>query len=310
MTIKQQGGVFGRHPEFSSVDVTGNAEIDGTLRIAEKVEHIGNTTANFGFPASNSFQVTTNNVQRVLVDSTGNVGIGITPTSRLHVNDPTPTNAPTRLSIGRSGWSSSTGYLEYDVGNASFTLGNTFSGYDIVMKPGGVEAARFKYGVGLALPSGLGIDFSATAGTGTSELFDDYEEGTWTPVYIPSSGSFASVTMDVLHARYTKIGQLVTINCDIRTDNLDVTGGSGAALISGLPFVNAGSANFAGSVSLAESWGGDYPIAAQVAGSGVVYLQYRTAVNGATSTVNVTDMSNGTNANHNRICLTASYVAS
>ena len=30
--------------------------------------------------------------------------------------------------------------------------------------------------------SGKGIDFSATSGTGTSELLADYEEGTFTPV--------------------------------------------------------------------------------------------------------------------------------
>lgn len=29
--------------------------------------------------------------------------------------------------------------------------------------------------------AGKGIDFSATPGTGTSELLSDYEEGTWTP---------------------------------------------------------------------------------------------------------------------------------
>ena len=29
--------------------------------------------------------------------------------------------------------------------------------------------------------SGKGIDFSATPGTGTSELLTDYEEGDWTP---------------------------------------------------------------------------------------------------------------------------------
>ena len=34
----------------------------------------------------------------------------------------------------------------------------------------------------IVMNSGYGIDFSATAGTGTSELFNDYEEGTWTPV--------------------------------------------------------------------------------------------------------------------------------
>ena len=34
----------------------------------------------------------------------------------------------------------------------------------------------------IIIASGQGIDFSATAGTGTSELFDDYEEGDWSPV--------------------------------------------------------------------------------------------------------------------------------
>ena len=39
------------------------------------------------------------------------------------------------------------------------------------------------FGGNLILPSGNGIDFSATsdAAGATSELFDDYEEGTWTP---------------------------------------------------------------------------------------------------------------------------------
>ena len=34
----------------------------------------------------------------------------------------------------------------------------------------------------LIVANGQGIDFSATPGTGTSELFADYEEGTFTPV--------------------------------------------------------------------------------------------------------------------------------
>jgi hypothetical protein len=49
--------------------------------------------------------------------------------------------------------------------------GNTLSGY--------TEVARFTSS-GLKLPSGNGIDFSATAnssGTMTSELLSDYEEG-------------------------------------------------------------------------------------------------------------------------------------
>ena len=41
----------------------------------------------------------------------------------------------------------------------------------------------------LAFANGKGIDFSATPGTGTSELLNDYEEGTWSPVLTPATGS-------------------------------------------------------------------------------------------------------------------------
>jgi hypothetical protein len=56
--------------------------------------------------------------------------------------------------------------------------------------------------------SGKGIDFSATPGTGTSELLADYEEGTWTP----SQGSGLTVVGAFSSSgTYTKIGRLVTL---------------------------------------------------------------------------------------------------
>jgi len=54
--------------------------------------------------------------------------------------------------------------------------------------------------------AGTGIDFSATAGTGTSELLDDYEEGTWTP----TDASGAGLTFSGASGTYTKIGNVVT----------------------------------------------------------------------------------------------------
>ena len=73
--------------------------------------------------------------------------------------------------------------------------------------------------------AGKGIDFSADpSGPGmTSELFDDYEEGNWTPV--ASSGSFSSAT-----GRYTKIGQVVTVHFNI------TVGTGGATGMTGIPF--------------------------------------------------------------------------
>ncbi len=54
--------------------------------------------------------------------------------------------------------------------------------------------------------AGKGIDFSAdgSAAGMTSELLDDYEEGTWTPVYTGSTGSIGA-TAYVSNGTYTKI---------------------------------------------------------------------------------------------------------
>jgi hypothetical protein len=57
--------------------------------------------------------------------------------------------------------------------------------------------------------SGQGIDFSATPGTGTSELLADYEEGTWTTTL--SSVTNFTGTPTLSSALYTKVGRLVTI---------------------------------------------------------------------------------------------------
>jgi len=59
--------------------------------------------------------------------------------------------------------------------------------------------------------SGQGIDFSATPGTGTSELLADYEEGVWTP----TDNSGAGLTFTNNGSQYTKVGRAVTINFEI-----------------------------------------------------------------------------------------------
>lgn len=79
--------------------------------------------------------------------------------------------------------------------------------------------------------SGKGIDFSATPGTGTSELFDDYEEGTWTPT--DSSG--AGLVLTVTAATYTKIGRMVYAYFNI---TFPVTANGSTTIIGGLPFVS------------------------------------------------------------------------
>ncbi len=84
--------------------------------------------------------------------------------------------------------------------------------------------------------SGKGIDFSATPGTGTSELLDDYEEGTWTPTLSAEVPGDLSVTYGVRLGTYTKVGRLVTASCRITTSAFTHTTAADDAQIQGLPF--------------------------------------------------------------------------
>jgi hypothetical protein len=90
--------------------------------------------------------------------------------------------------------------------------------------------------------AGKGIDFSATPGTGTSELLDDYEQGVFSPTVIGSTTA-GTATYAVQVGRYTKIGNRVFYN--LRMVYSSGTG-TGNLRVSGLPFTsNATAANTA-----------------------------------------------------------------
>lgn len=158
--------------------------------------------------------------------------------------------------------------------------------------------------------SGKGIDFSATAsgsGTMTSELFSDYEEGTWTPVYSPATGSFTTLTMDVEKATYTKVGRQVTVTAYIRTDNVNATGASGQLSVAGLPFTS-GSANASSAlVGFAINWS-TFPRSGIISSSATkIDLQYRALANGADAGVAVVHMTTGASADQNVLYFSATY---
>ena len=96
------------------------------------------------------------------------------------------------------------------------------------------EAARCNKSGNLVFPSGQGIDFSATgqAASPSSEILDDYEEGTWTVVITPGGGSYQYNYGQTGY--YRKIGNTVFINIWI---HLTVSSAvSGGISLSGLPF--------------------------------------------------------------------------
>lgn len=166
----------------------------------------------------------------------------------------------------------------------------------------------------LVLASGSGIDFSATAdgsGTTSSELLDDYEEGTWTPTYEPHNNSFSSITYDaVVYGYYQKVGEVVHITGFIRTDSLTVGTASGNLYLGGLPYsphVGPGE-NQSIYVSNSGAWAGDHPTFGLNSGSGDRFaLYYKTAINSDNSVVQVSDMNTG--ADDNQIYFTGWFRA-
>jgi hypothetical protein len=131
------------------------------------------------------------------------------------------------------------------------TVDGTLTVDQIVEKTGAagitLDGVTLKDG-NVVLANGKGIDFSATAGTGTSELFDDYEEGTWTPSVIGATSgsmSFGSVPL----ARYTKVGRIVSITLYMTGGDFAAHTVSGNVLIQGLPY--AASSAGAGVISVA-----------------------------------------------------------
>jgi hypothetical protein len=202
MTIKQHGGIFGRNPTFNTVDVESSLNIDG--------------------------QLTTDGL--VSSKSGGSGGEFIGYSSVLDVSN----NNNGQISFGNN--TNFQGIISYEgatSGNFYFDNSWNNSGAALVFRNKTATAAeelgRFNSN-GLVLPNGKGIDFSATSGTGTSELFDDYEEGTWTPTLNAYGGT------PTVSGYYVKIGQIVYVECSI---TLDGTSDASGYIIDGLPFTMA-----------------------------------------------------------------------
>jgi hypothetical protein len=121
------------------------------------------------------------------------------------------------------------GFYRFYVNGA--TRLNVASGGDVTVNTGNLVIGT----------SGKGIDFSATAGSGTSELLNDYEEGTWTPTISSASGVCTFVSGS---GTYTKIGRMVYISVSVRFST-DASVGTSTLTIGGLPFASTAISIFA-----------------------------------------------------------------
>lgn len=160
--------------------------------------------------------------------------------------------------------------------------------------------------------AGKGIDFSANSNAAgmTSELLTWYEEGTWSPRYNTLTPPTTPFTMTIKSATYTRIGRQVTVRAYFGTNSVDLTGASGALIVTNLPFTSAASDAGYSSVSVgyAGEWNAVYPLQGFVnTGSTALYLRTRTNGSSADFNIEATNLTAGNAADKNMLVITATY---
>ena len=235
------------------------------------------------FPSTSNISGSYPNSEKMRIKNNGNVGIGTTsPTYPLQVYTTTSGNI---LSLG---------------GARSLDITNSDNGAYVgaiwdrdINSAGGIHTWSIEANEKMRiLPTG-GITFNGD--TAQANALDDYEEGTWTPTYVPDSGAFTSVTYASTVGDYTKIGNTVYFTFYIQTNAITVGSASGAITIGGLPFAPGGGAvsNGGGTVINASFFAGDKPFYGTAGGSSEIFLFYSTGSTSNDIQLNVTDLGTG-----------------
>ena len=104
---------------------------------------------------------------------------------------------------------------------------------------GGSLTERVRIHSGGVMSAANGIALGVGTANTASNVLDDYEEGTWTPSFGSSSGSFGSLTFTGSGGRYTKIGNTVTVWCRANCTTTNIGTASGQFEITGFPFTSS-----------------------------------------------------------------------
>ena len=169
----------------------------------------------------------------------------------------------------------------------------------------------------LKIPENYGIDFnnygsedSNSATTVGSNLLDDYEEGTWTPVWQDNTNTYSGA-YSAQEGSYTRIGRMVFFQGNVRaSDDLITVGGlSGGDQIrlGNLPFISNSNFQHAASINIIRTISADGSATQNTAfvSTGTTYLRFRYLTFGSANTNNV--LVNQLNAGNREVIVSGFY---
>jgi hypothetical protein len=145
--------------------------------------------------------------------------------------------------------------------------------------PSGSSATNLVVNGALSTTHGIVFPGTDIASAGANTL-DDYEEGTWTPVFTASSTPPTSVTYTTQTGLYTKVGRKVTCTGYILLSSKG-SGGAGIVKITGLPFTGNSATSSQGVANLAFYSGYTTNVIAPYGfmpnGTAYLYMEHQTA---------------------------------
>jgi hypothetical protein len=209
------------------------------------------------YPAANQVALATNGTLALLVDASQNIGVGVTPSAwksnykaiQIGVagNLVGRTDNNTVLYLSTNWYVNSSNQDIYQNTGASALYSQNAGSHIWYNAPSGTAGNAVTFTQALTLntngalalqgastsATGVGITFPATqSASSDANTLDDYEEGTWTPVFSAGGITGTSITYS---GTYTKIGRVVSVSFRAQSASGNINVGSYVAF-SGLPF--------------------------------------------------------------------------
>ena len=243
--------------DLGVIDFHGN---DGTdfVHAARIVASVDGAPGGNDMPGRITFLTTADNgtspTERLRIDRAGSVGIDFTP-KRMHSNVTSSLNVGSSSLFQRTNDSFITSNFYYNTSDVGKSIA---SGYGVMYSQNTADG-RHNFNVSAASAGSAdathslqtkviidndGLKFNGD--TAAANALDDYEEGSWTPAVY--SGGYSAIT--VVSAKYTKIGNLVNVQC--YADGYIGTGSSVSLVLQGLPFDSLNNGYAPGSVDFGK----------------------------------------------------------
>ena len=253
-------------PSFTTTNPKVGAAINGVAAQTYSADDRGGMELAF-YTTSNDPGTGQTTTERMRIDNDGRVGIGTASPKDYHslsqfvvaqsgdagitIASGTSNDGRIFFADGTSGSAESEGTIRYDHSNNSMF----FSTSDSVRLRIDSDGVKF------------GTDSAAT------NALDDYEEGTWTPAYGVSTGSFGSITHSLQNGYYTKVGNVCTAAGRLDTSAMSIGTASNYLFITGFPFASKTGAYQSGVISYSYGYSSVWANAIAFQGStNYVYL--------------------------------------